>query len=256
MLAAGGADPCRHRGQEGPATAGRLDRDHRRQIPVRGVSGQVEDQLDDPTAGEDLAVLDGLRRDRRQRRQHLAEHQLPRLPRHRTHPTSIGQPTDNSGNASSGELRLCAPRPVQLELALVEAQHLLPIIAGRFGADFLNAEPDDRLKRRTLAREVYSRPGWRYMEVGRVIGASTERMPMVGNKSPIVGVSQGVVVGTSSNLVRSRVRLFGPNDVVLQADIKLQTIDGQQDGASSEGNGLDLTSCIPAARADDQDFGC
>jgi len=42
------------------STARRLDGDHRREVSIGGEAGQVEDQFDDPTAGEDLAVLAGL----------------------------------------------------------------------------------------------------------------------------------------------------------------------------------------------------
>ena len=46
-----------HRPEEGTRTARRLDRGHDRQIAINGVSGEVEDQLDDPAAREHLAVV-------------------------------------------------------------------------------------------------------------------------------------------------------------------------------------------------------
>ncbi|MEZ5249621.1 MAG: hypothetical protein R2713_10525 [Ilumatobacteraceae bacterium] len=46
-----------HRHEERAGATRRLDREHRCQIPVCGVPGEIEDQLDDPAASEDLTVF-------------------------------------------------------------------------------------------------------------------------------------------------------------------------------------------------------
>ena len=60
MLAAGLDESLDHGHQERSCAAGRLDRHHRGEVSVGREAGQVEDQFDDPTAGEDLAMLAGL----------------------------------------------------------------------------------------------------------------------------------------------------------------------------------------------------
>lgn len=57
MPAAGSDQPLNDRNQEGAGPAGRLDQAPGTEILVLRVSDEVEDQLDDPATGEDLAVV-------------------------------------------------------------------------------------------------------------------------------------------------------------------------------------------------------
>src|SRR5436305_11381411 len=94
MPAAGGAKPADHRAEKRPCPARGLDSYQGAQVASGVVAGQVEDQVDDPSPGEDLAVLDGLGWYLRQRREARIEHELSCSHRPRVHAGSLREPAD------------------------------------------------------------------------------------------------------------------------------------------------------------------
>jgi hypothetical protein len=57
MPPAGCAEALDYGNQEGALTAGRLDQPYRRQVMFLGETHQIEHELDNPSAGEDLSMV-------------------------------------------------------------------------------------------------------------------------------------------------------------------------------------------------------
>src|SRR3712207_3580255 len=61
MRLAGGNESFHHREKERAVSARGLQRLELSEVPISRVPDEVEDEVYDPTAGEDLAVIDGVR---------------------------------------------------------------------------------------------------------------------------------------------------------------------------------------------------